>query len=180
MTSAADPYATGQVGSKTGRLERPPKPSNRSILVGAGSGNKSIHHRTPRFGPAIDDSSSPLASVLLDPHHQPAPKNSRSQRKFGAHSRLRSSHRPLEDQVEDDQEDAGAVAGINSGIIDEEGGVDDYVLGESWKTTQTGNRDESVEQDTNANMDERDPGVLGLVYQFSKAQTDGRGTGVHM
>ena len=179
-TSAVDNNPTGQVGGKTGHFERPPRLSNRSILVGAGSGNKSSHHRTPRFGPTTEDMSSPLASVLLDPHHQPAPVTRRSQRKFGAHSRLRSSHRPLEDQAEEDQEDAGAAAGALSGIIGEEGADDDYELGESWKTTQNGVRDGHSEQETSSNINERDPGVLGLVYQFSKAQTDGRGTGVHI
>ena len=171
-TSALDTHATGQLGSRNGRLERLPKPSNRSILVGPGSGHRAAHHRTPRFSPATEDLSSPLASVLLDPQHQPPARTGRSQRKYGAHSRLRDSHKPLEDQLEDDQEDIGGVA--------EEGGVDDYVLGHSWKTAQTGTRDENAEQDADTVMDERDPGVLGLVYQFSKAQTDGRGTGVHL
>ena len=178
MSSAVDANVHGQAESRLGRIERQPKMANRSILAGPGSGNRSIHHRTPRFGTTAE-SSSPMASVLLDPQHQPLHVNGRSQRKFSAHSRLRASHKPLENQFEDDEEgvsEAAALSGAGSG----DGGAEDDLLGESWKTTRAGNRDEDTEEDMQATNHDKDPGVLGLVYQFSKAQTDGRGTGVNI
>ena len=178
MSSAVDTNVHAQAGGRNGRSERQTKIPNRSILAVPGSGNRSIYPRTPRFGPTAD-SSSPMASVLLDPQHQPNHMNSRSQRKFGTHSRLRTSHRPLEDQLEDDEEDV-AVAGAHSDATSGEGGVEDNLLGESWKTTRAGNRDEDAEDDTQAVINDKGPGVLGLVYQFSKAQSDGRGTGVNI
>ncbi len=58
--------------------------------------------------------------------------------------------------------------------------VDESHLGESWKTTRAGNTDDDVNDDPRASNADKGPGVLGLVYQFSKAQNEGRGTGVNI
>ncbi len=87
------------------------------------------------------------------------------------------SRKPLEDPLEDEEE-ALAENGRHSGGDVSESGADESNLGESWKTTRAGTRDEDGEEDVQANNQDRGPGVLGLVYQFSKAQTEGRGAGV--
>ena len=176
--STLDANLHGQAMGKSARVERQSKAPSRSILAGPGSGNRSIQHRTPRFGPTAGPSS-PTTSVLLDPHHQPSNMTGRSQRKYGAQSRLRASHRLLEDQLEDDEEGISETA-AQSGAGSGEGGASAELLGESWKTTRAGNRDEDADEDAQATNNDKDPGVLGLVYQFSKAQTDGRGTGVNI
>ena len=57
-------------------------------------------------------------------------------------------------------------------------------LGESWKTTRAAaTNDESDDEHEAANIDgglatDREVGVLGLLYQFQRAQTEGRGGGV--
>ena len=178
LSSAVDYDVYGQAEAKLGRAERHKKMPNRSTLVGSTSGNKPVHHRTPRFN-EFAGSSSPIASVLLDPQHQPIHTSVRTQRKFGLQSRLRASHRPLEDQLEDDEADVSEAA-AHSGAGSGNGAMEDDLLGESWKTTRAGNRDEDVEEDVKVMDNDRNPGVLGLVYQFSKAQTDARGTGVNI
>lgn len=139
------------------------------------------HHpgqRTPRFAP-VGGQPSPMASILLDPQHQPPQSGLRNSHRVGTQSRLRASRKPLVDPVEDQEdvqlEDARQLAGDGS-----EGGVDDNNLGESWKTTRAGALDEDGDEDTQATNHDRGPGVLGLVYQFSKAQTEGRGTAVNI
>ena len=58
--------------------------------------------------------------------------------------------------------------------------ADDSNLGESWKTTRAGNTEDDGDEGTQASTADRGPGVLGLVYQFSKARTGGRNTGVNI
>ena len=159
MSSTVNPNIYTQTNGRNGRVERQMKIPNRSILANPGSGNRSIHPRTPRFGPTTE-TVSPMASVLLDPQHQPTHTSSRSQRRFGTHSRLRTSHRPLEDQLEDDEEDV-AMAGARSDVTSGEGGGEDDLLGESWKTTRAGNRDEDAGDDAQIVSNDKDPGGSG-------------------
>ncbi|KAL8862488.1 MAG: hypothetical protein Q9178_000985 [Gyalolechia marmorata] len=145
------------------------------LRTGAASRSK---HRTPRFGPSVGKSS-PMASILLDPQHQPLGPGTRSSYRPGAHSRLRASHRQLEDPAEDEED---ALLG-NSRPVEEDHGddaADESKLGESWKMTQAAAVDnDNGEHETNV-VRGQGPGVLGLVYQFSKAQTGVRGTGVNI
>ena len=125
-------------------------------------------YRTPRFAPR-GGHSSPMASILLDPQHQPAQSALRKGQNIGTQSRLRQSRTVHLDPVE------------NAEISDsEDGAVDDSHLGESWKTTRAGNAEDDGEEGAQAGNTDRGPGVLGLVYQFSRAQTDGRVTGVNI
>lgn len=78
----------------------------------------------------------------------------------------------------EDEEEALAENGGHSAGDGSEGAADESNLGESWKTTRAGTRDEDGDEEAEATNHDRGPGVLGLVYQFSKAQTEGRGTGV--
>ena len=158
--------------------ERFRKDAGRPSVLRPSGGTRSTH-RTPRFGPSAGQPS-PIASILLDPQHQPpAPSGIRSSHRPGTHSRLRASRRPLADPVED-EEDAllQPTAGARDGFIDEV--ADDSRLGESWKTTQgVAENEEDEEAKVNATHN-RGPGVLGLVYQFARAQTGARGTGVNI
>lgn len=132
-------------------------------------------HRTPRFGPPIGQSS-PMASILLDPQHQPAPSGWRSSYRPRTHSRLRTSRRPLANPTED-EEDA-LLENREAAGDDVADAMDESNLGESWKTTQAAAVDGDKEaHQSNATRD-HGPGVLGLVYQFSKAQTGARGAGL--
>lgn len=149
---------------------------SRSVFGGPGLRHQS-EQRTPRFAP-VGVQSSPVASILLDPQHQPSQTGLRTPHRVGNQSRLRASRKPLVDPVEDEEEvlleDTRPTVGEGS-----EGAADDSNLGESWKTTRAGAPDEG-EDDAQANNHDRGPGVLGLVYQFSKAQTEGRGTAVNI
>ncbi|KAL8841330.1 MAG: hypothetical protein Q9170_000960 [Blastenia crenularia] len=161
----------------SGTMERARKDIGRQGVPRANAASRSTH-RTPRFGPSAGQTS-PMASILLDPQHQPTPSNLRSSHRPGAHSRLRASHRPLVNTVED-EEDAllESPVATREDLLDEL--ENDSKLGGSWKTAQaTAVDDGNEETKTHENRD-RAPGVLGLVYQFSKAQTGARGTGVNI
>ncbi len=159
--------------SRTDRQSRGPA---RSILSAVPAAQHSANHRTPRFAP-VGGRSSPMASILLDPQHQPSSTGLRSQRRLGTHSRLQASRMPLDDPLEDEEETLMENEGQAKGDLSE-GAGDESNLGESWKTTRAGNRDEDVGEDAQATNNDRGPGVLGLVAQFAKTQTEGRGTGV--
>jgi len=175
MSPSLGPEAHGL--GRAGRADRQPRAPNRSSISGAGATPQSIHHKTPRFA-AAGGHGSPMASILLDPQHQPSPESFRAQRKFGAQSRLRNSRKPLGDPIEDGEEDVLNNAAPSA--EDGSEGADDSNLGESWKTTRAATRDDDGDDDPDAKNDDIGGGVLGLVYQFSKAQTEGRGKGVNI
>jgi autophagy-related protein 9 len=140
-------------------------------------GPASASQRTPRF-PPVASQPSPITSILLDPQHQPAVSSIRAAHRPGIQSRLRASRRPPTDVIEDD-EDAFVEQDISN---TSRGGPADSFLDDSWKTTRPDANDEDDEADGGVptNAADKSPGVLGLVYQFSKAQTEGRGAGVHI
>ncbi|KAL8899312.1 MAG: hypothetical protein Q9192_001645 [Flavoplaca navasiana] len=161
----------------SGIFERHGKEHSRQHGPFAGTTSRS-RHRTPRFGPS-GGPSSPMASILLDPQHQPVPPAARSSYRPGAYSRLRASHRRLEDPVEDEED----VLLKDKAPLDENQGdeaVDESKLGESWRMTKTATVGDDVQELETKVTGDQGPGVLGLVYQFSKAQTGVRGTGVNI
>lgn len=163
----------GPALSRPARADRHKRAPTRSALSGVTAGQQLVHQRNPRFAPT-GDHASPMASILLDPQHQPAPTGPRTQRRFGTQSRLRTTTKPLEDPLEDEEEALRENDG-RLGADGSEGAADDSHLGESWKTTHAGTLDENGDEDVQATNDDRGPGgILGLVYQFSKAQ-EGRG-----
>jgi autophagy-related protein 9 len=120
---------------------------------------------TPRMNPA-PGRTSPMHSILLDPHHQPSVmRNSSRQNPQG---RFRGSRAALNEPNELDEapETEIPMQRMAASKITEEDGS----LGESWRTTK-------VVQSNQEDDDENDqaPGVLGLLYQFQKRQTEGRG-----
>ncbi|KAH8661633.1 autophagy-related protein 9 [Tricladium varicosporioides] len=157
-TLAADMQA-----SRMGRSERRP-----------GRGPQSA--RTPRFAPT-GVHGSPMTSILLDPHHQPSSSG------FGgrsitrpSRSRYQARQNIIEEPVEDEEEPVSRRTpkenSASQGSYDSASG-----LGESrWETSPT--RGISKDDDEGEGPSEAG-GVLGLLYQFQKAQTDGR-PGVHI
>lgn len=128
----------------------------------------------PRYG-GVMPQMSPMASVLLDPHHQPPNTglNSRSihtprQRRGGRQGEGNIIEESLEDG--DEASDAGKVE-------DEEayGGGDD--LDESaWQTSPV--RTLSRESSTAEGRRAPDAGVVHMIYQFNQAQLNRRPGGV--
>ncbi len=168
--------AHGPAPSRPARAERHKRAPSRSALAGAMTGQQMAHQRTPRFAPAAGHAS-PMGSILLDPQHQPAHAGVKPQRRFGTQSRLRMSTKALQDPLEDEEEAMLENDG-RLGADGSEGRADESNLGESWKTTRAGTLDDNGEEGVEATNDDRGPGgILGLVYQFSKAQ-EGRGAGV--
>jgi len=125
--------------------------------------------RTPRFGPSVAQPS-PMASMLLDPHHQPSAAS------FGGRSVHRS--RPLrrgyhgeiiEESLEDGMEESAKQR------EDEEPYESGGGLGESmWETSPAKglSRENSA-----ATTEEPEGGVLGLIYQFHQTHTIPRSSG---
>lgn len=153
---------------------------SRSAFGGPGYGHPPSQ-RTPRFA-AVGGVQSPMASVLLDPQHQPTQSGMRTSHRVGTQSRLRASRKPSADLIDPVEDEGELLLDINRkfDLESSEGGAEDSNLGESWKTTRAGARDDDGEDDEQSATHARGQGVLGLVYQFSKAQTEGRGTAVNI
>lgn len=142
--------------SRLGRSERRPGSRNPAAMP----------PRTPRFPPS-GTHGSPMQSILLDPHHQPSNSG------FGVKSLNRTSRSKyqvrqniIEEPIEDDEE------GEDGGRV-EESVVGGLGMDESrWETSAGNVRDE--EEDEGDKEPAGGGGVLGLLYQFQKAQTDGR------
>lgn len=123
-------------------------------------GGMSQASRTPRFGTAPPQLSSPMASVLLDPHHQPSAtgygtKSMHRPRRGGAYPGDRNI---IEESLEDGGDEAFAS--------EEENYESGHGLDESaWQTSpaKTLSRDNSTAQ-----AEEPEVGVLGLMYQFQR------------
>lgn len=155
--------AADMQGSRMGRSERRPR-------SGAPSGMPQSA-RTSRFPPAAH--ASPMPSILLDPHHQPSHSG------FGVRSGRRSSRSRyqarsniMEEAIEDEDETETRTTPSNS--------RDPYEsvvgLGESrWETSPTRRAVEEISEEEEGEGEVAGAGgVLGLLYQFQKAQTDGR------
>ncbi|TLD35067.1 APG9-domain-containing protein [Venturia nashicola] len=159
-------------GSRNKRQFHPPPsfPGLAGSRLQVGGPGQSLHI-TPRFGPLADRNiPSPMHSVLLDPHHQP-----RSSPRQGAQTRLRgpaASRQLALDPDEHEEEFAGPSAQprtrrTSSKIIEE-----DSDLGDSWAVKADAGM---ANEPQSAGSEGDGVGVLGMLYQFSKAQTEGRG-----
>lgn len=139
-----------------------------------------------RYRPMVGDQRSPAPSMLLDPHHQPSTSGFRQiGRNFPyQRSRLARPQHPLSEPVEEDEQssqdvrDLSArqpVAGTSSGGA----ATDDSNLGDSWRMNPLGRDEEGAgEAGEGENIDAiaGGAGVLGLIQQFQKANTEGRRT----
>lgn len=131
-------------------------------------------HRIHRFGP-VTTHSSPVHSTLLDAHHQPSKSGTHP-----SHSRYRSKRPPLDDPDELEEEDGAGLpvqqppVRTSNKVIEE-----DSELGDSWRTTHGTQLDgDNDHPETGIGIESKGAGVLGLLYQFQKARTEGRGAGV--
>ncbi|KAI9868370.1 MAG: autophagy protein atg9 [Trichoglossum hirsutum] len=150
----------------------------------------SMHARTPRFGGIAGSHISPMPSILLDPHHQPSNTGFRSiVARHSPHStrqRRLLREETVEDEHEDDLPSAAAAQhhGTGTASSDSAGGLaDESNLGESFMTTRAATRGDDDDDDEGvdgAAAAEKGTGVLGLLYQFQRAQTEGRGGGVNI
>lgn len=116
----------------------------------------------------------PSQSLLLDPHHQPpASASRRLPKQVAARSRVLPSRAGALNEVDEDAPPKDEVAQdpMTSTTMIEE----DSHLGDSWKTTHASPHDEDDAED---GAEGGGAGVLGLLYQFQKAQTEGKGAGV--
>ncbi|MCJ1403390.1 autophagy protein atg9 [Xylographa trunciseda] len=137
--------------------------------------------RTPRFAP-IAGLSSPMTSVLLDPQHQPLPANMKAKHRLGAPSRLQASLTPPTEVIEVGEPVQHESPEFESRVVTNAAETYDSNTGESWTTTRAGIMDEdnSVDEENPASLSDNNPGVLGLIRNFTKAQTEGRGAGVNI
>ncbi|KAI9658736.1 MAG: autophagy protein atg9 [Bathelium mastoideum] len=164
------------------------------IPTSRGPSNKSqlLRRDTPRHGTGVGHSS-PVQSLVLDPHHQPAgstlpqsPQHTGSRVAPMRHA-SRESH---SDDVKQATAEASTVAAAAIGsptpqsITTSKMIEDDSHLGDSWTTERPGGFRGGMDDDEDG--DEADDaghggaGVLGLLYQFQKAHTSGRTTGMNV
>jgi autophagy-related protein 9 len=126
--------------------------------------------RTPRFPPAAH--ASPMPSILLDPHHHPSSSGfgGRSVRR-NSRSRYQAQGNIIEEPIED--EDESDTRGTERQSRDPYESV--VGLEESrWETSPTRAAGKEVSEEEGDGGPAGAGGVLGLLYQFQKARTDGR------
>jgi autophagy-related protein 9 len=139
------------------------------------------------------DHRSPAPSILLDPHHQPSTSGFRPAARKSAqhHHRSRLAHSqhqptgPIDDEEEplsqEGRDSATRQSGVRTGTSSTGAGNSDSNLGDSWRMNPIGkNGDDTEEGDEGENIDAiaGGAGVLGLIQQFQKANTEGRRTTV--
>lgn len=158
------------------------------------------HHQPGRFGAAAASHSSPVQSMLLDPHHQPSASGfgslHRSTTATGnPQSRYRQARRPLTDTIRDEDEEAddedndndNDAAGRREAMAttrnltteSSHATTDGSNLEESWKMKFAGDVDSDEEEGRGGEDDVKavveGAGVLGLIHQFQKVSNEGRG-----
>ncbi|KAJ5544781.1 hypothetical protein N7461_007085 [Penicillium sp. DV-2018c] len=137
------------------------------------------------------DHRSPAPSILLDPHHQPSASAFRPAPRTAPYqhqrSRLGRSHHPSTDPIDDEEEplseegpgSATRQSGTRTGASSAAAGTSDSNLGDSWRMNPLGRNEDDADQG-NGDEDIDDvaggAGVLGLIQQFQKANTEGRRT----
>ncbi|WEW60597.1 autophagy protein atg9 [Emydomyces testavorans] len=140
--------------------------------------------RTPRFGPTTGTRgyASPMASILLDPHHQPSMSGFQSKLHPTAASRYRPSRQtqpmahPIQDVDEDhlpptDTQPANMTIASSGGPV-----TDDSQLEESWRINVADDGDGGDDDEAeNVEAVVGGGGVLGLIHQFQKVTNEGRG-----
>ena len=109
---------------------------------------------------------SPMASVLLDPHNQPAPVDTKSLHRSRHPRGFRGDSKVIEEGAEDSSQTR--QSGIEEDFYEGDG-----MLGESAWQTSPGrglSRDNSA-----ANTEEPEAGVLGMISQLRQTQRNRRG-----
>lgn len=165
-----------EVLNAANRINDPPSQARRMSPMGSMPiGQQSM--AAPRFGnPGMGENSAMAPSMLLDPHHQPSASGFRTASRAPAYRRNRSSHpyrAVAEDEEESDSPSPGKqVPGSSSNAM----GTSQSNLGESWRVNLMANDEDSdnADEGEEENVDSvvRGAGVLGLIQQFQKANTN--------
>lgn len=127
------------------------------------TGRQPPTRRTPRSGPTATRDE-PMNSILLDPHHQPSASTLRGSPRQAPNARYRTPLPPVSDPLANEP---GLLSRQNSRIEEES------TIGDSWRTSRLAQDDDEEEEEAGNTRG----GVLHLLQQFSKAQTQGRGAG---
>ncbi|KAK0713848.1 autophagy protein Apg9-domain-containing protein [Lasiosphaeria miniovina] len=132
--------------------------------------------KTPRFGP-IALQSSPMASILLDPHHQP-PNPGFGHRTTHIARQQRGIYQGegnniIEESLEDGGEESDVGKRHDEDEVYESGGA---LEDSTWQTSaaRTLSRENSGAEERGA----PDAGVVRMIYQFNQAQLNRRPGGV--
>lgn len=153
--------------SRMGRSER--RPGSRA----PGGVGMPPSGRTSRFPPAGAHASSPMTSILLDPHHQPSSSGfgGRSVRR-NSRSRYQARTNIIEEPLEDEDEEGPDITGHESG---RSGGAYGSGMDQSkWELSPMKTIPKEAEDEEDHEGGAAGGGVLGLLDQFIKAQTEGR------
>ena len=175
----ADPAMSGIRHDRWERGAGRPSPSG---VLGTQTG---LGHTIHLGGGPGQAGQSPLASLLLDPHHQPASPvvhPTRSIRPSTGPTRhtLGRSHIPATAEVEETGFEESAIVPRGNDTSVEQSAGDSHLGGETWQVNQAGSvRDEDGEDDVGmkAVTGDNGTGVLGMIKHFQKAQTERRGRG---
>ncbi|KAK4156413.1 autophagy protein Apg9-domain-containing protein [Chaetomidium leptoderma] len=150
----------------------PPATDLQGSRMGRERAKSGTFTRTPRYGPAMPQPS-PMASVLLDPHHQPPNPTLAGRASHG----LRQHRSVYQGVIEETLEDDGEVSDVGRRHEDEEayesgGGLDES----AWQTSpaRTLNRENSAAEGRGP----PDAGVVHMIYQFNQAQLNRRPGGM--
>ncbi|EEY23575.1 conserved hypothetical protein [Verticillium alfalfae VaMs.102] len=150
-------------GSREGRGE-----TGRSRGLQGGLGHPA---RTPRFGASMT-APSPMASMLLDPHHQPSGTNLNVRSTYGIKGRQHRGEHPPERGIREEPTEEGLSSQLQSYSQREDEDEAGGPLGESvWQTSPAKNLSR---ESSGALSREPDTGVLGLIQQFQQAQRNNR------
>ncbi|KAK4099949.1 APG9-domain-containing protein [Parathielavia hyrcaniae] len=133
--------------------------------------------KVPRHSTALAQSG-PMASILLDPHHQPPSTALHPSRSIHAARHPRGGHQQqgvIEETLEDDDDEMGDAARLRNeeeDIYESEGGLDES----AWQTSPA--RTLSRENSAAEGHGPPEAGVVHMIYQFNQAQLNRRPGGV--
>ncbi|KAI9823521.1 MAG: autophagy protein atg9 [Phylliscum demangeonii] len=187
--AARHPLPTGLASPAVGPEARAGTMS-RQGLPNRGPGASAVRGKPPapaRSAAGMAASVEPTASVpslLLDPAHQPSlvgsprPLRPRSQARYRAVDGPLAEEGGMPEAAGDGTSSQPGPHSVGAASTDSAAGLDEASnLGESWKTTRAAARDTEDEDHGDGGLGEEGAGVLGLLYQFQKTQTEGRGGG---
>lgn len=153
--------------------------------AGGPFGPQSIVGSRFRCGPG--DHRSPAPSLLLDPHNQPSASGLRPGARNAPYQRsgLAYSQHPITEPPDEEERPSHGTgdsasrrraAGASSGGV----GTGESSLGDSWRMNPLGPENDDAEGHEDEEIEDiaGGAGVLGLIQQFQKANTEGRRTTV--
>ena len=123
--------------------------------------------KTPRYGPTLAQQS-PMASMLLDPHHQPPNPALASRTTHGPRQQRGGYQGVIEEALEDESEVSDMGRRPDEEAYESGGALDES----AWQTSpgRTLSRDNSRTE----SQGPPDAGVVHMIYQFNQAQLNRR------